>query len=214
MKAGLSICNIGFAIVAICIASGCSSGSRYSMEPSTTQPSYWMEQPDSAYAIGSDFDRLWKACEDVAKDYLFSLDRIDYRSGVLTTQPMVTSQAFEPWRWDASTEFDRDESTLSAVRRTITFEFVKQTEGGWQVVPKVLVERQVLAERRLTSPVLHRSAFTMTRNPAERATGSRELDAGVYIPTRYWYPVRRDAAFERKLATAVQKRVGTSGVSS
>lgn len=210
MSQGLAICDLRFAILLGAIASGCSSGSRYSMDPPTTQPMYWMDQPGTASASGTDFDRLWKACEDVAKDYLFKLDRVDYRAGVLTTLPMVTSQAFEPWRWDASTAFDRDEATLSAMRRTITFEFAKQDDGGWQVSPKVLVERQVMAERRMTSPVLHRSAFTLSRNPYDRATGTRESDVGVYLPSRYWYPVRRDAEFERKLATAVQKRAGTS----
>lgn len=210
MNRGFGICNLGFAILLASLASGCSSGSRYSSEEPTTQPSYWLDQQGSASASGPDFDRLWTTCEDIARDYLFKLDRIDYRAGILSTQPMVTSQLFEPWRWDASTAFDRDESTLSAMRRTLTFEFTREETGGWKVQPKVLVERQAMAERRMTSVVLYRNVFTLARNPNDRASGTRESDAGTYLPQRYWYPVRRDSEFENRLAIEVRKRLGAS----
>jgi hypothetical protein len=186
---------------------GCSSGSRYSMEPATTQPSYWMEQPGSSRVASADFDRLWAACQDVARDYLFKLDREDYRGGILTTQPMVSGQWFEPWRGDVRTSYDRDESSLATIRRTITFQFERTAGDSWEVTPKVLVERQAMAERRISSAAIYRQVFTLPRSAQMQPSGSREADQGIYLPQRYWYPLRRDAEFERVLAAEVQKRL-------
>lgn len=189
------------------VACGCGSSSRYSTEAAATQPSYWIDQPASARASGDNFDRLWAACEDVARDHLFRLDRTDFRTGVLTTQPMVSSQWFEPWRRDAVTIVDRNESTVATIRRTIQFEFERISPDQWQVSPKVLVERQALAEQRITSTALYRNFYTYARNPAARPSGTRESDQGVYLPSRYWYPIGRDADFERVLASEVQKKM-------
>lgn len=189
------------------ICSGCSTGSRYSTDPATTQPSYWLSQPDTALARDEDFNKLWSACEDVARDYLFKLDRQDFRSGVLTTQPMVSSQWFEPWRRDNHAIYDVEESSFASIRRTIRFEFTKTPDAGWQASPKVLVERQTIAETRITSVVLYRSVFTVPRSSSARPFGTRESDQGIYLPSRYWYPLRRDTAFERVLASDVQNRL-------
>jgi hypothetical protein len=146
----------------------------------------------------------------VARDYLFALDRQDYRDGVITTDPMVSAQWFEPWRRDTQTFYDLTESSIATIRRSIRFEFTRKGENTWTVSPKVLVERQVLAERRITSAVLYRSAFRdRSRDPnvAGSSAGSREADAGIILPRRYWYPLRRDANFERTIANAVETRL-------
>src|SRR5579872_7398782 len=69
-------------------------------DPSTTQPSYWLNQPAEVTIHGDDFEKLWKACEQSARDYMFQLDRQDYRSGLLTTVPLTSAQWFELWRQD------------------------------------------------------------------------------------------------------------------
>ena len=174
----------------------------------TTQPSYWLDQPAPASARSSDFQRLWTAAEDVARDFLFRLDRQDYRAGLLTTRPMVSAQWFEPWRRDVRTAADRNESSLATIRRTIRFEFERLDDGEYRVTPKVLVERQALAEQRITSAVGYRQYFRRPIRPQDRPRGTRESDVGIYLPNRYWYPVGRDHEFERALAQAIEKQVG------
>src|SRR6266576_1615339 len=66
----------------------------------TTQPSYWYQQGGGPTVRDDDFERLWNACEAVARDFLFEVDRTDYRSGVLTTKPLTSRQWFEVWRRD------------------------------------------------------------------------------------------------------------------
>jgi len=178
------------------------------MKPlATTQPAYWYDQPALATADSADFQKLWDACEDVARDFLFKLDRIDYRAGVLTTVPMASAQWLEPWRRDARTLYDVEESSLATIRRSIRFEFEKQADDTWQVAPKVLVERQTIAEQRITSVVLYRQVFSPAVSPRFRPSGSHEADVGIQLPARYWYPLRRDSEFERAIAQAVQKKL-------
>jgi len=173
----------------------------------TTQPSFWYEQPPAATVEAADFEKLWRACEDVARDFLFKLDRTDYRAGVLTTVPMATSQWFEPWRRDARSFYDVEESSLATIRRSIRFEFVRQADNTWQVAPKVLVERLSLTEQRITSVVAYRQVFTPVTSVRYKPTGTHESDAGIDLPDRYWYPLRRDTEFERDIAAAVREKL-------
>lgn len=171
------------------------------VDPATTQPSYWYSQ--GGLVVRSDnFEKLFTACEEVAREFFFKIDRIDYRSGVLTTKPMISAQWFEPWRRDVRTIADRNESSIATIRRTIRFEFSREGDKAWAMTPKVLVERQVLAGRRITSVALYRRAFSTA------GSGSIESDQGVLLPQRYWYPVRRDIELEHALARAVQKKLG------
>lgn len=204
-----------FAIVLLLAAgSGCITTPRNpaatqpstAVDPATTQPGHWLDQPGIARASSIDFERLAAACEDVARDYLFKLDRVDYRSGVITTQPLVSAQWFEPWRQDNRTAKDVEESSLATIRRTIRFELRKLPDLSWEVTPKILVERQAIAERRITAVTQYRSVFA-TQRGRDRAAGSREADAGVVLPGKYWYPLRRDAEFEKVIAAAVEKRI-------
>jgi hypothetical protein len=217
MRRGFAICDLRFAIggIAALILTGCITHSQHpsaaqpstAIDPATTQPSYWLEQPATATVTGIDFDRMVDACEDVAGDYLFKIDRVDYRSGVVITAPTVSSQWYEPWRRDNQTLRDVEESSVATIRRTIRFEFTRLPDGvSYEVSPKVLVERQSVAEKRITSVVLYRGVFTAGRG-RERATGTRESDVGIILPARYWYPIRRDAAFERLLAREVEKKL-------
>ena len=69
----------------------------------TTQPDFWLEQKPAAEVTFRDFQLLWNACEETARDYGFALDRQDYRGGVITTVPLVSKQFFVFWRIDAQT---------------------------------------------------------------------------------------------------------------
>ena len=173
----------------------------------TTQPSYWLDQPAPASAHANDFQRLWTASEDVARDFFFRLDRQDFRAGLLTTRPMVSAQWFEPWRREVRTADDRSESSLATIRRTAQFRFERLDNGSYRVTPKVLVERQALAEQRITSAVAYQQYFRRPLRVQDRPRGTRESDVGVYLPNRYWYPVGRDAALERALVEAIEKEI-------
>jgi hypothetical protein len=177
------------------------------LDLSTTQPSYWLEQPAEATVSAADFDRLWKASEQTARDHLFQLDREDFRSGELTTLPLVSAQWFEPWRRDVRTLHEIEESSIATVRRTIYFNFTRNPDQTYTVAPKVLVERQAIAERRITAVVDYTSLFNSTRDVNAQQKGTLESDLGFILPPRYWYVLGRDPAFEKVLAEDVGKNL-------
>jgi len=179
------------------------------LDPMLAQPAYWMDQPPIASASHADFQTLWNASEDVIRDDLMEIDRVDYRLGLLSSEPKVSPQFFELWRRDIGTNYDVAKSSLATIRRTAQFEFSRDENSGIVTVwPKVLVERQSQPERRITSVVQYRAA--LSPNPSER--GSRERDAGLDVPTKpYWYAIGRDNELERKLAEAIEQKVRQEG---
>ncbi len=189
-------------IVAVALT-GCAGGmSRRGVALAPTTQATTARAARENTVAANNFDRLWRACADAARDRRFVIDRRDYRGGVLTTEPLVSAQFFEPWRRDAITPDAVAESSLATIRRTIRFEFTRQEGDRFTVIPRVTVERYSSGERRITSATLYRSAFRRTT-----ATGTRESDRGVVLPPRYWYNVGNDAALEKALAEAVRRRL-------
>ena len=177
------------------------------LDLSTTQPSYWLQQPPEGTVAAANFDRLWKASESTARNYLFTLDREDYRSGELTTLPLVSAQWFEPWRRDTQTLHDMEESSSATIRRTIYFQFTRAGDGAYTVAPRVIVERQTIAEKRITAVVNYTGIFNDPRDPNAAQHGTIESDLGFVLPPRYWYVLGRDRAFEKVLVDDLRGRM-------
>jgi hypothetical protein len=215
MNARFAICDLRFAIALGAFLAGCigqpqhpaSTQPATAGDPATTQPSYWLNQPANGAVTSTDFSKLWATCETVARQNYFKLDRQDYRLGILTTQPLVSAQWFEPWRQDNRTFADVQESSIATIRRTITFQFTRVDDNTWQVAPKVLVERQEISEKRITSVVLFRNVFTEPIATHNQQHGTAESDVGIILPERYWYPLRRDPQLEQFLTEAIQKKM-------
>ncbi|MBV8781750.1 MAG: hypothetical protein JO353_10170 [Phycisphaerae bacterium] len=174
---------------------------------STTQPTFWLQQPAAASVSSPSFDRLWSAAEQVARNYLFSLDRQDYRQGVLTTVPLVSAQWFEPWRRDLNTLHDYEESNLASIRRTIRVDFVNNQDGTFTATPRVIVERKTMAEIRITAITSYRSVFVPAAKARDQQVGTTESDLGVQLPRQYWYALGRDQNFERVIADKMEQQL-------
>jgi hypothetical protein len=172
------------------------------VDPHQADPAYWMARPAVASASGDDYDRLWNAAEQAARDDLFPIDRRDYRGGVLTTEPVISKQFFEFWRNDAVTVNALARSSLQTIRRSIHFEFVRKKGGGWSVTPKVIVEEFSTVGRRPT----YVGAYQSISDPGG-TVGSIEADQGIYLTAQYWFAIGRDHPLERKLAQAIQRRM-------
>jgi hypothetical protein len=192
------------------VSGGCASHRtlpRLSRAFPATQPSDFYDQPAIAHAAGSDFDNLWSAAEQTARDFGFALDREDARSGLLTTQPLISKQFFEIWRRDVPDLSDQADASLATYRRTIHFQFMK-TPTGWAVTPYVLIERLSWAETPISSTVYVQSAFGIRRGGGNiQPYGTHESDRGIRLPPRYWYPTGRDEALEKQLANCIVHHV-------
>ena len=176
------------------------------VDPATTQPTYWLDL--AALSVSAnDFDRLWRAAEETARDFGFATDRTDYRAGLMTTVPLTSAQWFEFWRSDVRAPDDLAESSTATVRRTIRFEFTREPDGTFKCFPKVLVERQAIAEQRITSVTSYRAVYRRPARPGDRPRGTRESDEGVMLPSRYWYPTGRDQTLETALIDSLNEKL-------
>ena len=151
------------------------------IDPKVAEAWYWLDQPATAQVSGRDLAVLWETCEAVAREYLFRIDRRDHRAGMLSTEPMISKQFFEPWRKDAGTINDVKEASVATIRRTIYFQFTHNADETYTVVPKVVVERHSKVEGK------HRTEEDM--------------------PSSYWYALRRDAVMEGKLAGSIRRKL-------
>jgi hypothetical protein len=210
-----AIAYLTASILALCVL-GCITGRQNpaatqlatAVDLATTQPSYWLEQPAVAQVRGGDFNRLWEAAKETVRDYQLALDREDYRAGVITSVPEISKQVFELWRSDAGTTNEAVANTLGAIRRTIRLEVSRGDDGTFTLVPKVLVERQSIFERRVTDVSQYRFAFAGPAR-AQPARTAVTLDPETYqdVPVKYWYPIGRDFEMEKKVAARVEKEM-------
>jgi hypothetical protein len=156
----------------------------------------------------------------------------DRRSGVIETEPAFAASILEPWRDDNATLGQSLENTIAFQRRRARFEFAPagaaddpQTgpdllgietrdldltayDGDLELRVLVIVERAhtmgvrlVIVERAHTMGV-RRS--TWSRRSTTRAMIDAPASDGD-IPAKFWTPVSRDEAFERRLLAAVDQ---------
>ncbi len=173
------------------------------VDPEQATPDYWWNQPAEQHVTSRDFDKLWNACKGQLYVRLFPLDREQYRDGLITSEPVVSAQFFEPWRRDTASAGDLAESSLATIRRTVHFEVTRNPDGTFQASPKVLVERFTSTERRLTSITQYHNALSAKRTVYDPADQS-----GAVIASDYWYPLRRDKGLEKAIANAMRNQLG------
>src|SRR6185312_6563447 len=72
-------------------------------DPKSNQWDYWFDKPAVTEVSSASFDRLWSACRDALVADGFTIDRTDFRDGVMTTLPLISKQFYEVWRMDVVT---------------------------------------------------------------------------------------------------------------
>lgn len=208
--------RITLLLLASTAAAGCASrsteqnptGPQRPTSAASARPAYWLELPPVATIEADDFDSLWRAAEEAARHFGFTLDRLDHRGGVITTQPLTSKQFWEVWRNDVATLEDLANSSVATYRRTLRFDIEKTPSGGYLAAPRVVIERYSRAEQPISSSVYLRNAFRTQRN--SRAWGTRETDRGIRLPRQYWYATGRDEALEQNVAGEVRKQLARS----
>ena len=180
------------------------------VDPQSAQASYWFGKPAVTAVQAGDFETLWAAARRALRDRGFKADRLDYRQGVITSLPLVSKQAFEPWRSDATTAHDVAQSTLATVRRTVRFDIAKRPDGSFELTPKVVVERYSFIEHRITAVTQYREVYQLTKEEAYHRQDLRDnptQEASPTPPPDYWYAIGRDETLERRLADDVRDRL-------
>jgi hypothetical protein len=161
------------------------------VDPATATVQYWVDQPATVEVSANDYDRLWNACDHVSNALLFSIDRTDYRDGVMTTKPLISKYFAEFWRRDVTFSEDLAQSSIATYRRTIRYELHRTDDGRFTADVKVIVERSSSFERRVTTAIQYRDAFAGFPPGTEFYA-----DDGSVQPQQTWYAVGRDHAME------------------
>jgi hypothetical protein len=174
------------------------------VDPETAKFSYWLNQPPVASVVCDDFDKLWHACRRATEGASFTIDRVDFREGRLTTMPLVSKAAFMFWRNDVASAADAAEGMLSTVRRTVRWDVKKEDDGTFRATPAVVEERYAMTERRLTSALQYQEVFS----DEHKVFGSRMQDEGLAPVDVYWYATGRDRNLEKRLVGTVQSLIG------
>lgn len=160
---------------------------------------YWLNLPAVERIEATDYDKLWNACEKAIVDGSFMMERFDYRTGLLTTKPLVSKQFFEYWKHDVVDFQDQVLSDAATRRRVAHFQITKLANGRYVCEVKAVVEHFSMPERRLTAVVQYQSAFSLHRQFEEEHN-----DDGTPLRLFYWYAEGRDEPLEHALAERVR----------
>ncbi len=156
-----------------------------------------------------DYDAAFAAAVEAMRDNRLTLDRVDQRLGVITSEPKTAGSILEPWRVDNSHFAQRFESTLHSQRRVVRIEFVDPA-----VTPADPDTYTYFEPASATRPLRLRVTCDIER---EQRPGARPEPAAVRrsttttdpllkqrgIPNRYWYAIDRDPYFEQRLMASM-----------
>lgn len=202
-------------VACLALLAGCSRG--YKATPATLQ------------IDAQEYDRVFRASVEVLRDYGFRVNRSDYRFGVVTTEPISSPTAFEPWINHNTTPTQAAGSTFDHLRRsaTVLIEPVSPEEaaavdaiaGAVEPAPAEASPEQPrpAAEPeayRLRVEVVLENQQVPVRRLNGAVTGGRFSDLSAVpaewqqrnIAPTYWQPVGRDAHLERRLARDIIER--------
>ncbi len=151
----------------------------------------------------------------------------DRRSGVIETEPRIAGSVLEPWRNDNASFAHAMENTITFQRRRARFEFtpagfrprepaeapltgpdlfaMDDAEVDLSRLAGPLELRVWVYVERAYSPGIRRSTWTRAKTTRTRIVPAEDETA---LPTRFWMPVRRDEAYERRLLAAVERALG------
>jgi hypothetical protein len=171
------------------------------IDPKTSEPDYWLDQPEIVSVSSDVFFDVWSAAEHALRDRGFEIDRADQRLALMTSAPLVSKQIFEVWRNDVPEARQQTLASLASIRRTVHLDFARGNDGIYRVSPKVLVERFTNEERRITAVVGYETAFSRPLSEEDRASEGRPWLAA------YWYAIGRDHELERELAASIERKL-------
>jgi hypothetical protein len=164
----------------------------------------------------ANYDDLWNASMLLLADLGYTIDRRDYRLGVILTQPEFSAHLIEPWRRDQTTAAAAAENTMHSQRRSVRITIQKAPNPAfYEVAVQVLIDREINPREsvgeydtfRGTSPGFGhekktlRSDYMGVTDIPETPKAAAEPAPPAPSKKTDWFPVGRDPALEQKLLT-------------
>lgn len=159
------------------------------------------------------YAETFDAARRVLRDRGFILERVDARTGVITTQPKTTAGLVTPWDREQQSFAEEVEDFLERQQRVVrvTFEPANAADDGASADPAAAPVNLSTA----TTPLTMRVQVTIERVSAP----GRKLEPEAIKETSYWYDpalgargmqpsyevaIRRDAAGEQRLMELIE----------
>jgi len=190
-------------------ALACLPGCATQTTTTATQPADASEvqqatEPSQLTVPAQDYAAAFEAARAALREADFTIDRQDYRFGVITTKPNASPTVFEVWEQDNSTTDQMLSSTINHERRIVRLLIKPATKAArhYTVSAEVLIERRELPLRRVIGSSYHRGTVfnRLSDVPGEL------LSRGVTEP-QYWSLAGRDPEMSARLIASVQSRL-------
>ncbi len=158
----------------------------------------------SRFIYKASYDNVWRQANEIVAAAGFSLDRQDYRLGVMTSYALPSAQIIEFWKPQHVDFTDTMENTVNNQRRSlrVTISKVEGKPDFYQIGIQVLVERESNPREDIGGPVFvqgsgfGRNSITLRSDYAEP-----KYEAG------HWVTIGHDPDMERKLMDALFNRI-------
>jgi len=141
------------------------------------------------------------AAEDVLVRMHFVIEKLDVQAGYIRTRPLMGAQSFEFWREDNVGRFNRLQSNLHTIRRTVEMR-VSESPGQLCIAPVVSVERMSLPERDAYNLSQASTMFTGSDNSMQQLRLYPDQRAQME-----WIDLGRDSRLEEKITTRLKAKL-------
>ena len=161
----------------------------------------------------TEYGRLFDSTILVLREQGYRVDRQDFRFGRITTHPVYSPTAFEPWLPSNSTAIQALASTINFQRRQITVSIEKPesdempiSDAADLVEPNNYFLRTEVVIERLVAPTTRMSGSTAARRVINQPRSVPEEWRRRGITHQYWRPIERDFHLEQRLLDAIVRR--------
>ncbi|MCL2639264.1 MAG: hypothetical protein FWD53_00310 [Phycisphaerales bacterium] len=172
----------------------------------------------SRYVYNASYDNVWQQALLIAAQTGFTVDRKDYRQGVISTRSLPSAQLIEFWKPQQTNFNNALENTINSQRRylRITINTVPGHPKFYEIGVQVLVERETNPTELLSGPLFiegsgfGRNAITLRSDYADATTAMPPKKAGAIEqtdPHRRWVLLGHDPDLEKKILNALFERI-------
>jgi hypothetical protein len=150
--------------------------------------------------VEAEAEILWQSCKSELENRGFRLDRVDLRSGVIDTFPMVSSQWFEFWRRDVVDAASLAESSLQTIRRRVGIKLTPLGGNKYSFNCRVTVQRLSMPPSAISGSVWAENVFYST---AGRSPIWNDPD-----DARVWITLDNDTVLADNIIRSVKTALG------
>jgi hypothetical protein len=158
----------------------------------------------SKFIYKGTYDNIWRQAAAIVTAAGFSLDRQDYRLGVMTSFALPSAQVVEFWKPQHVNLTDSLENTVNNQRRSVrvTISRVEGKPDFYQIGIQVLVERETNPREDIGGPV-----FVQGSGFGRNSVTLRSDYAEPNVEGGRWVAIGHDPDMERRMIEALFNRI-------